>query len=255
MLRLVGTLFLIGATLGLARADGLRSQVPEGSIDSIEKADRALAVAQDARNQSDADFAAGQKACYHKVLVNACITAVKDARRQRVAQIDAVEIEAKRFKRTTEGSHSAADRKDKADQKAANAEQDAAQRVQNRTDYDARQVDAARKEQQRADQAGEAPGHAAAQAGRVTEAGQKQANQTASQREHALQNAKAEADQKQKEQDAQERHDRLAKKHVEKESERAEKASAQETKNATLPPAPPAQSALPVPAPDLALPR
>ena len=132
-----------------AQVPELTSAYPKGSIDSPEKAEAALKAVQLARERSDVEFRDDQRRCYKKILVTACLTQINEAKRARVTDIDAVQLEAKAFKRQYQGDKSANERQQKADDKAANATEDAAHRAQSRTDYEARQAEAARKAQDR----------------------------------------------------------------------------------------------------------
>lgn len=219
---------------------GLRTRVPEGSIDTVDKADAALAAVQQARAAVNTDFLAGQKLCYAKFLAQACLDGLKATQRQRTAEIDAVELEAKRFKRTEQGQEAAAERQRHADERAAKAPQDAIDRAQRETGFQQKQTDAAASLEKSQTHAQTDAGRAQSYNAKVADAARKQQSEAErSQRadETRERNEQALAD---KLQDADERRERLAKKHAEKAADRARRAQGQ----AATPAPPPSATSL-----------
>jgi|GEM_PF-1055069 len=219
-------------------SQSLQDRFAPGSINSVDRANAALAAAAQERAKSDADFAAGKQACYQKFLANACIDQISTGHRAREAEIRAVEVEAKRFKRYTHDAEIQAERSKKTQNAAQQAQADAALREQNRAAFEQKQADAksaAQKKQART--AGDAA-RAADYQSKTQSAAQKKAKTDA----HAnVALTKSEHDEREwakKRQDAADRKERLAKKHQEKEAERAAKAQAEAKKDAGLPPAP-----------------
>jgi colicin import membrane protein len=126
-----------------ATVDALRERYPASSIDSIEKADRALGDTTGSKERVDKDYKAAARACLDKVLVNSCFDGARDERRRRMADINAIELEANRFKRADHDRRVEADRARREAERAAKAPDDAAQREHNRAAYDERQKQAA----------------------------------------------------------------------------------------------------------------
>ena len=66
---------------------------------SVEQADaRLLQVGKD-RSEAEAEFSAAEQVCYSRFFVNNCIDKAKEKRRERLAVLRAIEIEANYFKR------------------------------------------------------------------------------------------------------------------------------------------------------------
>jgi hypothetical protein len=78
---------------------GLPQRYPAGSIQSVEAADRALADVGNERSRIGAQFANDQRACHENFFTTSCLDTAKERRRQALAQIRSVEIEANAFKR------------------------------------------------------------------------------------------------------------------------------------------------------------
>ncbi len=154
------------ATAGVARADSatdvdaLRQRFPAGSIDSVDRADAALAATNGAKVRVEKDYKDAARACIAKVLVNACVDEARSERRRRNGDIDAVELEANRFKRRDRADRAEADRTKREADRAASAPADAAQRERNRKAYDDKQAEAARSaaDRTRADATRSTPG-------------------------------------------------------------------------------------------------
>ncbi len=134
----------VRAQAAAASIDSLRERFPAASIDSIEKADAALSSTSGAKVRVEKDYKDAARACIAKILVNACVDEARAQRRKRLADIDAVEIEANRFKRRDRADRLEADKAKRDAERAANAPADAAQRERNRQAYENKQTDAAR---------------------------------------------------------------------------------------------------------------
>lgn len=89
-----------GASLETPTASGsVGMRYPAGSIRSVEAAELALAAASKERNEVEQRFVAEKRTCYAKFFAAACMDDAKEQRRQALAQLRAVEIEANAFKR------------------------------------------------------------------------------------------------------------------------------------------------------------
>ncbi len=130
--------------------DTLRQRFPAGSIDSIEKADAALAATSGQKARVEKDYKDAARACIAKILVNACVDEARAERRRRNADIDAVELEANRFKRHDRAARADADRAKRDADREANAPADAALRERNRKAYEDKQAEASRSAADRA---------------------------------------------------------------------------------------------------------
>jgi colicin import membrane protein len=78
---------------------GLPQRYPARSIQSVEVADQALADVAKERSRIETQFANDQRACHAKFFMTSCLDTVKEQRRQALAQIRSIEIEANAFKR------------------------------------------------------------------------------------------------------------------------------------------------------------
>jgi colicin import membrane protein len=94
---LVPPLWAQGATLAESRS--VATRYPAGSITSEQMADRALADARQARTEIETRFINEQQACHPKFFVTSCVDQAKERRRQALAQLRPIEIEANTFKR------------------------------------------------------------------------------------------------------------------------------------------------------------
>jgi hypothetical protein len=130
--------------------DSLRDQFPPSSIDSVKKADAALAASSGAKEKVDKDYKTAARACISTVLVNNCIDRARETRRKLMADINAIELEASRFKRRERNDRIEADRTKRETDRTAKAPSDTEQREQKRKDYDAKQAEAARSAADRA---------------------------------------------------------------------------------------------------------
>lgn len=223
---------------GSAYGQSLQDHFAPGSIDSVDRANAALAAAAQERTKSDADFAVGKQTCYQKFLANACIDQLSADHRAREAEIRAVEVEAKRFKRSTHDAEIKAERSKKAQTAAQQAQADAALREQNRAAFAQKQADAKSAAQKKQARTAEDSAHVADYQSKIQGAGQEKAKTDAQANAILTKSERDERDLAKKRQDAADRKERLAKKHQEKEAERAEKAQEEAKKDAGLPPAP-----------------
>jgi colicin import membrane protein len=131
-------------------ADTLRQQFPAESIDSVQRADAALAATNGAKARVEKDYKAAARECVKKLLVNACLDEQRSLQRKRLADIDGVELEANRFKRRDRADHLEAERAKREADRAANAKADAELRAHNRKDFEDKQAQAKRDAAQRA---------------------------------------------------------------------------------------------------------
>ncbi len=80
-------------------SDEVAALYPAGSITSVAAAERALADAAKARAHAEAAYLAGQRNCYPKFFTTSCLDHVAEQRRNALASVRAVEIEAQTYKR------------------------------------------------------------------------------------------------------------------------------------------------------------
>jgi hypothetical protein len=80
---------------------GLPQRYPARSIQSVDVADQALADVAKERSRIETQFANDQRACHAKFFMTSCLDTAKEQRRQALAQIRSIEIEANAFKRQT----------------------------------------------------------------------------------------------------------------------------------------------------------
>lgn len=80
-------------------AESIAARYHEGSIQSVEAADQALAEVRSAREKIAPQFAAEERACYDRFFVNLCLDDVEERKRSAVQQLRRVEVEANAFKR------------------------------------------------------------------------------------------------------------------------------------------------------------
>ncbi len=77
------------------------SSFPAGSIQSLEQANTALTQAAQTRDQILARHAEAERVCYTRFVVTPCLDEAREVRRQGLAAIRLIEVEAARFKRQT----------------------------------------------------------------------------------------------------------------------------------------------------------
>ena len=122
----------------------LRERYPAASIDSAERADAALAETGGAKAHVQLEYRNRARDCMATFAVNACLDSARALQRKRLADIDAVELEANRFKRRDKADRLDADRQKREADRAANAAADGDLRARNRKAFEDRQAEAAR---------------------------------------------------------------------------------------------------------------
>jgi hypothetical protein len=98
-LLLGGASTLALASAGEAGLDDFANRYPAGSIASVAQADAVLQEAEKARAAIQRRFVEQEQACQPKFLVSSCVEKASEIRRQAIAAIRPVEVEAARFKR------------------------------------------------------------------------------------------------------------------------------------------------------------
>lgn len=132
------------AASSAAAVDNLRQQFPVGSIDSVARADAALSETAGAKARVVKDYMATARECMKAILVNDCLDRARLLQQKRLADIDAVELDANRFKHRDHADKLDADRAQREAERQAKAPADADQRAKNRRTFDDRQGQAAR---------------------------------------------------------------------------------------------------------------
>jgi colicin import membrane protein len=122
----------------------LREQFPEGSIDSADRADAALAATSGVRARIEKEYRDDARECAKAFLVNDCLDKARELQRARLADVGGVELEANRMKRRDKADRLEADRARRDAERKTNASTDDAQRARNRQTFDERQAQAAR---------------------------------------------------------------------------------------------------------------
>jgi hypothetical protein len=102
---------------------------PSGSIRSEELADKALSDLEAERKAIDARYAESERACYDKFFATSCLQKAKDARRDSLAKLRAIEVEAHTFKRRQRAD----DHERAAAERAAKRAAQASERMQSTT--------------------------------------------------------------------------------------------------------------------------
>ena len=151
-----------------AEVDLLRQQFPVGSIDSVPRADAALGATAGAKARVEKDYKATARDCMKTILVNDCLDRARLLQQKRLADIDAVELEANRYKRRDHADKLDADRSQREAERQARAPADADQREKNRKTFDDKQGQAARDVADRPEGRCEASPVATAEADRET---------------------------------------------------------------------------------------
>lgn len=80
-------------------AESISARYPEGSIDSVAMAERALADVRAEQPTIRRQLNADERACYERFFTNLCLNRVEDRERSALEQLRRVEIEANAFKR------------------------------------------------------------------------------------------------------------------------------------------------------------
>lgn len=128
----------------VAEVDVLRTQFPAGSIDSVAQADAALGATAGAKARVAKDYKAATRECVKTLLVNDCLDRARLLQQRRIADIDAVELEANRYKRRDHTDKLDADRAQRENERRVKAPADADQRAKNRKSFDDKQSQVAR---------------------------------------------------------------------------------------------------------------
>ena len=209
-------------------SERLGNRFPAGSIDSIAKADAALAAAGAAKARVESDYKAAASVCLGTFLVNDCVEEARHARRTRLAGIEAVEVEANRYKRREHGDRLAAERAKLEAERKANAPSDARAREQNRAAFEKKQEDA-KKDAKRAET--KSTRGAATRAEGSGDRSSVIAPKRKAPGSDGSQRAKNAAEQTEKVREAVEHRDKLAKRRARKEADRARRAKEQAEKS------------------------
>ncbi|MEO8935308.1 MAG: hypothetical protein ABI277_03680 [Burkholderiaceae bacterium] len=138
----VASAFAVGAQAETAKGPApgsLGEQFPSGSIDSVARADAALAMTSGARAHVELEYKADARACLKVFLVNDCIDKARELQRDRLVDIETVELEANRYKRRDKADRLDADRAKREAERAANAKADDDVRARNRKTFEERQ--------------------------------------------------------------------------------------------------------------------
>ena len=207
--------------------DGLRDRFPASSIGTTEKADAALAATSGAKLRVEIKYKAAARECMKKFMVSDCIEEARTLRHDGLAEIDAVQVEANRFKRRDKADRIEAERAQRESDRAANAQADAELRTKNRQNYDGRQEQAKREAADRARSDATRAGHSPA-VHRPLIKGAKPGTPEAA----AAQRAKNASGQAAKIRDAAAHREQLAHRHAENEADRARRAKQQAQKEA-----------------------
>ncbi len=208
-----------------AGPDNFRERFPPSSITSNEKADAALAVTSGAKQRAEKDYKAAAHECQKKFAVNDCIEQARTLRHDRLSEIDAVEVEANRFRRRDKADRIEAERAKREADRSANAKTDADVRARNSKNFEDRSAQAKRDSSERARSE-------AARAGRPTATHRPlvKVPKPGSPEANAEQRAKNATGQADKIRDAAVHRDQLARRHAQKETERARRAKQQAKK-------------------------
>ncbi|MGH8806491.1 MAG: hypothetical protein ACREX0_01265 [Noviherbaspirillum sp.] len=102
-----------------AESRNVAGRYPAGSIKSLEMADTALADVRRERAEIEARFSIEEQACHPKFFATSCVDEAKERRRQALAQLRPIEIEAgtyKRQARVTERDQALESKRKQADQ-------------------------------------------------------------------------------------------------------------------------------------------
>jgi len=127
-----------------AASSGFRERYPTAALDSIPKADAALGAARTERARVERDYRTDARACMDRFLVNDCLNAARESRRKQLADVDAVEVDANRFKRRDRAEKSDAELARREAERAANEKADADLRARNKSTFDSRLSNAQR---------------------------------------------------------------------------------------------------------------
>lgn len=139
----------VGCSLAVAAGAGpelgsLRGRFPATTIDTVERADAALAATAGAKGQVEKDYRSDAQGCAKTFLVNDCLDRARELRKKRLDEITSVELEADRFKRKDRSARTEADRARREADRAANQKTDDRQRARSRESFDSKQAQAKR---------------------------------------------------------------------------------------------------------------
>lgn len=215
---------------GVAPAAGageLRDRFPAGAIDSIVKADSALAAADGEKLRVERDYQATARECMKKFMVNDCLDAARTVRRDRLSDIEALRIEANRYKRRDKADRIESERAKREAERAANAKADAELRARNREAYESRQRQAKREAADRAREGAARAGRPPAARGPLIKS-----PKPGSPEAQAAQRAKNAAAVAARIREAAAHREQLARRHAQREAERARRAQDRAKKEA-----------------------
>lgn len=147
----IAPLLALTSTAGIAarpapELGSLRAQFPSSTIDSVERADAALAATAGAKGQVEKGYKSDSRGCMTTFMVNDCLDKARELQRKRLSEIDGVELEANRFKRKDHADKLDADRARRESERVAGQKADTEQRSRNRQSYDEKQTRAKRDE-------------------------------------------------------------------------------------------------------------
>lgn len=80
-------------------AESISARYPEGSFQSTESADQALAAVREEREKTRAQFQREKQACYERFFTNLCLDDIDERERIATEELRRVEVEANAFKR------------------------------------------------------------------------------------------------------------------------------------------------------------
>jgi hypothetical protein len=201
-----------------ASSETLIQDFPAGSIHSVETAERALTEVEKQRSRIETRFAESEVACYTKFFATACLDAAKEQRRQELAELRPIEIEANATKRRAR----AAERDQALADKRAEEEAQASQLASEQKEKEAAASEHEAAVSQKTKKAGDDDQKAATDdrvARHAAKLGRLQAEEAA----NAQKRARNIADHEKKVQRARAHQDEVAAKKAKKERERAEK--------------------------------
>jgi hypothetical protein len=121
------------AAAGGAASETLLQDFPAGSIQSVETAELALTEIEQQRSRIEASFAESELACYPKFFATSCLDAAKEQRREALAELRPIEVEANAYKRRAR----AAERDKALADKRAEEEAQASQRASEQKEREA----------------------------------------------------------------------------------------------------------------------
>ena len=200
----------------------LLGRYPADSIQSEENAKSALKEVDEARDRIEQRYAREQRACYPKFFTTACLDKATERRRQDLASVRKIEVEAKAYLRKAK----VVERDRKLAEKAAENEAGAAQRTQQSQQHEAAvQEHQAEIEQQAAGKEAQRQKRAEQAARKRADYAERERQRQANAAKDAEQRAENVAKYNKKVQEARARQEDVAKKKAQRERERAIKAA------------------------------